>query len=140
MLDLSANCICVFVYLHVRHWGILFLRSSYHYLFKNIAHVRSICKFDPNCICVFVCLCILYLYFCICMFDTREYHFWYPWTILFSKICHMMGLYGTVNMLYLCICVFVFVYLCMRHLVISVLISLDQELSENVWFVWSKTS
>ena len=52
----------------------------------------------------------------------------------------MMGLYGTVNMLYLCICVFVFVYLCMRHLVISVLISLDQELSENVWFVWSKTS
>ena len=52
----------------------------------------------------------------------------------------MMGLYGTVNMLYLCICVFVFVYLCMRHLVISVLISLDQELSENIWFVWSKTS
>ena len=43
-------------------------------------------------------------------------------------------------MLYLCICVLVFVYLCMRHLVISVLISLDQELSENVWFVWSKTS
>ena len=28
----------------------------------------------------------------------------------------------------------------MRHLVISVLISLDQELSENIWFVWSKTS
>ena len=51
----------------------------------------------------------------------------------------MMGLYGTVNMLYLCICVFVFVYLCMRHLVISVLISLDQELSENIWVVWSKT-
>ena len=51
-----------------------------------------------------------------------------------------MGLYGTVNMLYLCICVFVFVHFCMRRLVISVLISLDQELSENVWFVWSKTS
>ena len=51
----------------------------------------------------------------------------------------MMGLYSTVNMLYLCICLFVFVYLCRRHLVISVLISLDQELSENVWFVWSKT-
>ena len=44
------------------------------------------------------------------------------------------------HMLYLCICVFVFVYLCMRHLEISVLISLDQELSENIWFVWSKTS
>ena len=44
------------------------------------------------------------------------------------------------HMLYLCICVFVFVYLCMRHLEISVQISLGQELSENVWFVWSKTS
>ena len=31
-------------------------------------------------------------------------------------------------------------YLCIRHLVISVLISLDPELSENVWFVWSKPS
>ena len=30
-------------------------------------------------------------------------------------------------------------YLCVRHLVISVLISLDQELSENIWFVWSRT-
>ena len=54
-----------------------------------------------------------------------------------------MGLSGTSSyavFVYLCICVFVFVYLCMRHLVISVLISLDQELSENVWFLWSKTS
>ena len=42
--------------------------------------------------------------------------------------------------LYLCICVLVFVYLCMRHSVISVLISLDQKHSENMWFVWSKTT
>ena len=28
----------------------------------------------------------------------------------------------------------------MRHLVISVLISWDQELSENIWFVWLRTS
>ena len=34
----------------------------------------------------------------------------------------------------------VFVYFCMGHLVISVLMSSDQEHSENVWFVWSKTS
>ena len=48
-----------------KHSGTLFLGSSYHYHFKNIAHVRGICKFDPNCICVFVfvCLCI-----CICVF------------------------------------------------------------------------
>merc|ERR1712175_35646 len=37
-------------------------------------------------------------------------------------------------------CICVFVYLSMRHLVISVLISLDQELPENIWFVWPKTS
>ena len=28
----------------------------------------------------------------------------------------------------------------MRTLVMSVLITLDQELSENIWVVWSKTS
>ena len=55
----------------------------------------------------------------------------------------MLGLSGTflyAVCVYLCICVSVFVYLCMTHMVISVLISLDQELSENVWFVWSKPS
>ena len=55
----------------------------------------------------------------------------------------MLGLSGTLScalFVYLCICVFVFVYLCIRHLVISVLISLDQALSENIWFVWSKSS
>ena len=34
--------------------GTLFLGSLCHHLFKNIAHVRGICKFYPNC--------ILYLY------------------------------------------------------------------------------
>ena len=55
----------------------------------------------------------------------------------------MLGLYGTLSYavyVYLCICVSVFVYLCMRHMVISVLISLDQVPSENIWFVWSKSS
>ena len=55
----------------------------------------------------------------------------------------MLGLSGTLSYavyVSLCLCVFVFVYLCMRHLGISVQISFDLELSENVWFVWSKTS
>ena len=56
-------CVFVFVYLQVRHPGTLFLRSPYHYLFKNIAHVMSICNFDQCCICVFLYLCI-----CICVF------------------------------------------------------------------------
>ena len=49
-----------------KHSGTLFLGSSYHYLFKNIAHVRGICRFYPNCIFVFVfvylCICIVYLH------------------------------------------------------------------------------
>ena len=59
MLGLSSNltqtvfvylCICVFVfvYLDVRHLGTLFLRSSYHFLFKNISHhgsFQSVSKF-----------------------------------------------------------------------------------------------
>ena len=57
----------------------------------------------------------------------------------------MLGLSGTSSYavfvyLCICICVFLFVYLSMRHLLIAVMISLDQELSENVRFVWSKTS
>ena len=50
----------------------------------------------------------------------------------------MFSLYGISSYavcVYLCICVSVFVYLCMRHLVMLGFISLDQELSENVWFV-----
>ena len=35
-----------------------YLRSSYHTLFKNIAHVVPTCNFDWSCICVFVHLCI----------------------------------------------------------------------------------
>ena len=42
--DMLYLCICVFVflYLHVRNPGTLFFESSYHYLFKNISHDRSI--------------------------------------------------------------------------------------------------
>ena len=41
---------------------------------------------------------------------------------------------------YLCICVFVFVYLQVRHPGTLFLRSLYHHLSENIWFVWSKTS
>ena len=51
-----------------KYSGTLFLGSSYHYLLKNIAHVRGICKFYPNCICVFVYLYIcVFVYLCICI-------------------------------------------------------------------------
>ena len=69
-------CVYVFVYLQVRHPGTLFLRSSCHYLFKNIAHVMSICNFDQCCICVFVYLCI-----CICVFASQT-----PGNIVFEVL------------------------------------------------------
>ena len=75
--SLSSNdrCICVFVYFHARHLGTLFLRSSHHFLSKNITLVWSNCK---NC---------------------KKLH-------KIAKNC---------NKLYLCICVFVFVYLVTPH-------------------------
>ena len=68
--SLSSNdrCICVFVYFHARHLGTLFLRSSHHFLFKNITLVWSNCKFYPSCICVFV-----YLYLCIWSHHTHTW-------------------------------------------------------------------
>ena len=71
-----SNKFLINIYKHTRT---LFLGSSYHYLFKNIAHVRGICKFNSKCICVFVfmylCICMhvyvfvyLYVCFCICVF------------------------------------------------------------------------
>ena len=80
---------------------------------------------SPNCICVFV-----YLYMCIWMSDTWEHCFWGPRTICFSKIYHIMVLFKVFQSalfcypptikecgkLYLCICVFVCVYLDVRHL------------------------
>ena len=84
---------------------------------------------------VFVYLCILYLYFCICAFDTWEHHFWYPLTILFSKIYHMLGLSGTLSysvFVYLRMCVFVILYLCIRHMWVSFLIPLNNPLFINI--------
>ena len=67
-----------------------------------------------------------------------EHHFWYPGTIFFSKVHHILIYWVFLVlcwMLHVCICGFcIFVFflcLCMRHLVISLLTSLDQELSEN---------
>ena len=54
----------------------------------------------------------------------------------------MLGLSATLTeavFVYLCICVFVFVYLHVRHLGTLFLRSLYHYLSENIWFVWSKT-
>jgi len=130
------------VYLDVRHLGTLFLRSSYHLLFKNVSHHGSFqsvskclnllptkptikeCGKMYLCICIFVCL-----YVCIWMWDTCEHCFCCPRTICFSKIYHIMVLFKVFQSvlfcypptikecgkLYLCICVFVCVYLDVRH-------------------------
>ena len=106
-------CVFLFVYLQVRHPGALFLTSSYHYLFINIAYVMSICNFNQCCICVFVCSCI-----CTCVFASQA-----PRKIVFDVLLPLpFQKYNTYHvylqvrpMLYLCICVFVFVYLQVRH-------------------------
>ena len=72
----------------------------------------------------------VFVYLCICIF-------------VFARLTHVNIIFDTSEQSSFqkyTTCVFVFVYVCMRHLVISVLISLDQELSENIWFVWPKTS
>ena len=66
---------------------------------------------------------------------TWEYHFWYTWTILFSKIYYMLGLSGTLSyavFVYLCICVVVFLYLRFWHMGISFLTSLNNPLFKNI--------
>ena len=105
-----CNCAYVYLYLHIRQLGTLFLRSLYHYLFKYIAHTRHNCNFDPSYICVFVYLCI-----CICVFASQTprnivSEVLLPLTFQKYSTCHVyLHLWP---MLYLRICVFVYLYLC----------------------------
>ena len=105
-------------------------------VYSNIKSIIASATTESN-----LCICV----FCICNFVfVRSAHGNKFFDILeqftFQKYTTCWVFLALFHMLYLCICVFVFVYLCMRHLVISILISLNQELSENLWFVWSKTS
>ena len=107
-------CICVFVFFVfalLTHRNIIFdiLEQSSFQKYTTCWVFLALCLMLYLCICVF-----LYLYFCICAFDTWEYHFWYTWTILFSKIYYMLGLSGTLSyavLVCLCVCVFVYLYL-----------------------------
>ena len=90
MLGLSLNltqtvfvylCICICV-LYVRHLGTLFLRSSYHLLFKNVSHHGSFQSVSK----------------CLILLPTNHKRVWQTVFV------------------YLCICVFVCVYLDVRHL------------------------
>ena len=98
-------------------------------LFKNIPHVGS-----------FWHLLIVNLYFYISLFDSWECHSWYPWTILSSKIYNMLGLSGTLSytvFVYLCISVFVFLYLHVWFMAISFFISSNNLLFKNIQHVGS---
>ena len=75
--------------------------------------------------CIFVCV---YLFFCICMFDTWEYDFCYRWTILSSKIYHMLGLSGTSSYA-------VFVYLCILYLYFCICMFDTREY--HFWYPWT---
>ena len=102
-------CICIFVFARLTPGIIIFdtLEQSSFQKYATRWVFLALCHMLYLCICIFV-----YLYFCICAFDTWEYHFWYPWTIPFSKICHMLGLSGTSQYA-------VYVYLCILLLYLS---------------------
>ena len=109
-------CICVFVYfvfvflnLCNRHMGILFLIPLNNPLFKNIPHIGSFWYFIICSICVFLYFCI-----CICVFarsTNRNIIFDTPEQSSFQKYTTYGVFLVLHHMLYLCICVFVFIYL-----------------------------
>jgi len=122
-------CICIFVFVCSAHGNMIF----------DILEQSSIQKYTTCWVFLalrhMLYLCILYLYFCICAFDTWEYNFWNPWTILFSKIYHMLGLSGTSSyavFVYLCILYLYFLYLRVWHMGILFLISLNNPLFKNI--------
>ena len=92
---------------------IKYMDNSLNPLLKTVPCVESFWHFLICCICVLV-----YLYFCICSLGTWEYHFWYPWTILFFKnIPHVGSFWHFIIccicvFVYLCICVFVYLCIC----------------------------
>ena len=106
-------CICAFVFMYLRIWhmGVSFLIPLNNPLFKNIPHVGSFWHFAICRICVFVYLCNWIFVFARLTLGL-VYHFWYPWTILFSKYTTCWVLLALRNMLYLCICVFVYLCIC----------------------------
>ena len=109
--DWSWICVFVFVYFYMyfcictSYSGTL--RSSYHYLIKNIAHVMSICNFDQCCIYVFGTCVFVSVYLQVrhqgTLFPRPSYHY------LFKNIAHVMSI-GNFDQC--CICVFVYLYLC----------------------------
>ena len=92
-------------------------------LFKNIPHVGPFLHIVICYICVFV-----YLYFCICTFDTWEYNFWYPHTKLFSKIYYMLGLSGSSSFAVFVYLFFVYLYFC---------ICAYGTWEHNFWYPWT---
>merc|ERR1711963_340830 len=69
MLDL---CICIFVFACLIHGNIIFdiLEQSSFQKYTTCWVFLVLCHMLYLCICVF-----MYLYFCICMFDSWKYHF-----------------------------------------------------------------
>ena len=68
--------------------------------------------------------------------DTQMIHVWFTESS-FQKYTTCWVFLALRHMLYLCICVFVFLYLCVRHMGISFLISLNNPLFKNMPYVGS---
>jgi len=101
----SRICVFAFMYLHIRHSGTLFLRSSYHYLFKNITYVKQT---------VFVYLCICIYVFAHQILGNIIFEVLVPSPLQkYSTCCAYVQLWPKLAVfVYLCICVFVYLCIC----------------------------
>ena len=93
-------CICIFVFACLINGNIIFdiLEQSSFQKYTTCWVFLVLCHVLYLCICVFVCL-----YLCICVLDTWQYQFWYPWIKCFQKIYGLYGLnHHTVEILWRC--------------------------------------
>ena len=126
---IGTYCICFRLEVRAVHWFIESIwwnfapnslygigEVNHTILFWKIYYMVGFSGTLSYAVFVYLCICVfVYLGICICAFDTWEYHFGHPWTILFSEIYHMVGFSGNLSyavFVYLCVCVFVYLYFC----------------------------
>ena len=99
-----------FLYLRIWHMGMSFFISLNKPLLKYTPHVGSFWQFVICCIYVIVYFTFVFLYLCVWPMGISILI--YPWTTLFSKIYHILGLSGTSSYAVIVYFEFVFLYLC----------------------------
>ena len=139
--------VCVFVFVITRRQPIWYFKSLNPLLLINIAYIGSWKHF----VFVFVCVSLsLYLSFCkyssrslslslsLSSQEDRQYNILNPWIPLLLISIAYIGSWKHFVFVFVCVCVSLSLSFC-KYLSRS-LSSADEKLSENIWFVWSRTS